>query len=102
MKEEKVVLKTEFITLNQLLKLVGVSANGAEAKYMILDGKVKVNGEVEIRRGKKIRVGDNIDVEIGRAHDANISYAVFCLKKKKNMISSSTSTFSHLMFIHHL
>lgn len=63
MKEEKVVLKTEFITLNQLLKLVGVSANGAEAKYMILDGKVKVNGEVEIRRGKKIRVGDNIDVE---------------------------------------
>lgn len=63
MKEEKVVLKTEFITLNQLLKLSGTSSNGAEAKYMILDGKVKVNGEIEIRRGKKIRVGDYVEVE---------------------------------------
>ncbi|AYV92175.1 RNA-binding protein [Fusobacterium necrophorum subsp. funduliforme] len=63
MKEEKVVLKTEFITLNQLLKLSGASSNGAEAKYMILDGKVKVNGEIEIRRGKKIRVGDYVEVE---------------------------------------
>ncbi|AVQ20427.1 RNA-binding S4 domain-containing protein [Fusobacterium necrophorum] len=63
MKEEKVVLKTEFITLNQLLKLSGASSNGAEAKYMILDGKVKVNGEIEIRRGKKIRIGDYVEVE---------------------------------------
>lgn len=63
MKEEKVVLKTKFITLNQLLKLSGASSNGAEAKYMILDGKVKVNGEIEIRRGKKIRVGDYVEVE---------------------------------------
>ncbi|HEY4533957.1 MAG TPA: RNA-binding S4 domain-containing protein [Fusobacterium sp.] len=62
MKEEKIVLKTEFITLNQLLKLAGASSNGAEAKYMILDGKVKVNGEIEIRRGKKIRVGDYVEV----------------------------------------
>lgn len=63
MKEEKVVLKTEFITLNQLLKLSGASSNGAEAKYMILDGKVKVNGEIEIRRGKKIRIGDYVEVK---------------------------------------
>ena len=63
MKEEKVTLKTEFITLNQLLKLVGISFNGAEAKYMILDGKIKVNGEVEIRRGKKIRYGDIVEFE---------------------------------------
>ncbi|EFS22040.1 S4 domain protein [Fusobacterium gonidiaformans 3-1-5R] len=63
MKEEKVTLKTEFITLNQLLKLVGISFNGAEAKYMILDGKIKVNGEVEIRRGKKIRSGDIVEFE---------------------------------------
>lgn len=63
MKKEKVTLKTEFITLNQLLKLVGISFNGAEAKYMILDGKIKVNGEVEIRRGKKIRSGDIVEFE---------------------------------------
>ena len=63
MKEEKVTLKTEFMTLNQLLKLVGISFNGAEAKYMILDGKIKVNGEVEIRRGKKIRSGDIVEFE---------------------------------------
>ena len=63
MKEEKVTLKTEFITLNQLLKLVGISFNGAEAKNMILDGKIKVNGEVEIRRGKKIRSGDIVEFE---------------------------------------
>lgn len=63
MKEEKVTLKTEFITLNQLLKLVGISFNGAEAKYMILDEKIKVNGEVEIRRGKKIRSGDIVEFE---------------------------------------
>ena len=63
MKEQKVTLKTEFITLNQLLKLVGISFKGAEAKYMILDGKIKVNGEVEIRRGKKIRSGDIVEFE---------------------------------------
>ena len=60
--EEKILLKTEYITLNQLLKLVGITDNGAEAKYMILDGIVKVNGEVECRRGKKIRSGDLIEV----------------------------------------
>ncbi len=63
MKEEKVILKTEFITLNQILKLSGASSNGAEAKYMILDGKVKVNGEIETRRGKKIHAGDYVEVE---------------------------------------
>lgn len=60
--EEKISLKTEYITLNQLLKLVGISYNGAEAKYMILDGVVKVNGKVECRRGKKIRSGDLVEV----------------------------------------
>lgn len=60
--EEKVSLKTEYITLNQLLKLAGISCHGAEAKYMILDGIVKVNGEIERRRGKKIRAGDLVEV----------------------------------------
>lgn len=58
---EKIQLKTEYITLNQLLKLAGLTGNGAEAKYMILEGNVKVNGEVETRRGKKIRSGDRVE-----------------------------------------
>lgn len=62
MKEERITLKTEYITLNQLLKLAGIG-NGAEAKYYILEGKVKVNGELEMRRGKKIRPGDLVEFE---------------------------------------
>lgn len=61
MKEEMISLKTEYITLNQLLKLAGISSNGAEAKHMILESQVKVNGEIECRRGKKIRSGDVVE-----------------------------------------
>ena len=48
----------EFIKLGQLLKAAGLSDSGAEAKDDIVNGKVKVNGEVELRRGKKLREGD--------------------------------------------
>ena len=57
----------EFIKLGQALKLAGVVGSGVEAKMLILDGEVSVNGEVETRRGKKIFPGDVIgfeDVEI--------------------------------------
>ena len=52
-----------FICLDQLLKLRGVSDSGGQAKVMIQAGKVKVNGEVETRRGRKLRLGDKVDVE---------------------------------------
>ena len=48
----------EFIKLGQLLKAAGLSDSGAEAKDEIINGKVKVNGETELRRGKKLKEGD--------------------------------------------
>ena len=51
---EKVKISTEFIKLDQLLKWLAVVDSGSEAKEIILDGKVKVNDEVETRRGRKI------------------------------------------------
>ena len=51
---EKVKISTEFIKLNQFLKWLAVVDSGSQAKQVILDGKVKVNDEVETRRGRKI------------------------------------------------
>lgn len=52
----------EFIKLGQLLKKAGVAGSGVEAKDMILDGEVKVNGEEELRRGRKLYDGDVVSV----------------------------------------
>lgn len=54
----EVKIKDEFIKLGQLLKLAGVVEDGVEAKYVIQDGLVLVNGEREERRGKKIYEND--------------------------------------------
>lgn len=51
---ENVNIKDEYIKLGQLLKLSGLAGSGTDAKYIITSGLVKVNGEVETRRGKKI------------------------------------------------
>ena len=59
---EKIAIKTEFIKLDQLLKFSGVADIGSEAKQMVLDGLVKVNGEVCTMRGKKIRPGDLVEI----------------------------------------
>lgn len=59
---EKIAIKTEFIKLDQLLKFSGVADIGSEAKQMVLDGIVKVNGEVCTMRGKKIRPGDLVEI----------------------------------------
>lgn len=58
----KVKISTEFIKLDQFLKWIAVVENGVQAKYMILDGEIKVNGEVELRRGKKLHPGDEVEV----------------------------------------
>ena len=60
---EKIAIKTEFIKLDQLLKFSGVADIGSEAKQMVLDGIVKVNGEVCTMRGKKIRPGDKVQID---------------------------------------
>jgi len=51
---EKVKISTEFIKLDQFLKWLAVVDSGSDAKQVILDGKVKVNDEIETRRGRKI------------------------------------------------
>ena len=55
---EIVEINTEFIKLDQLLKWANFTASGVESKMFILNGEVKVNGEVETRRGKKIYVSE--------------------------------------------
>jgi ribosome-associated protein len=60
---QEVIIKDEFIKLDQLLKYVGVAQTGGESKYLISNEMVKVNGEVVIQRGKKIRSGDQVEVE---------------------------------------
>jgi ribosome-associated protein len=59
MSEEK---QTEFIQLDQFLKWQNLVASGGEAKHVIREGAVKVNGEVETRRGRKLRQGDFVEV----------------------------------------
>ncbi len=56
-------INTEFIKLQQAIKLANVVSQGSDAKMIILDGLVKVNGEVVLQRGKKVFDGDVIEVE---------------------------------------
>lgn len=51
-------LRGEHITLDALLKATGLASSGGEAKVFITEGRVQVNGEVETRRGRKLRAGD--------------------------------------------
>lgn len=59
---EQIKITTEFIKLDQLLKFSGAADIGSEAKAMILDGIVDVNGETCTMRGKKIRGGDVVEI----------------------------------------
>lgn len=60
---EEIVLREEFIKLGQAIKAAGLSESGVEAKSYILDGYVKVNGETELRRGRKLYGGDIVTLE---------------------------------------
>ena len=57
--EVPVVIHTEFIKLQDAMKYANLVYSGGEAKQLILDGQVKVNGEVCTMRGKKLYPGDN-------------------------------------------
>lgn len=62
MKREEISITTEYIKLEQLLKFSGLVVTGGEAKELIQGGHVKYNGEVCTMRGKKCRVGDEIQL----------------------------------------
>ena len=63
MKKTEVQITTEFIKLDQLIKYAGIAYSGAEAKDMVVNGYVSVNGEVCTMRGKKIRSGDAVTLD---------------------------------------
>ena len=69
--QEKIKIKTETIKLDQFLKWANLVATGGEAKSLIQGGKVKVNGEVEYKRGKKLFENDKIKLE-----ESNKSYII--------------------------
>jgi len=60
--EIEIELRKEFIKLDALIKLAGVTDTGGQAKLLIQDGWVSVNGEPVMQRGKKIRRGDVVAV----------------------------------------
>ena len=59
--------KSEYIKLDQFLKWQGIAQTGGEAKIIIKQGVVEVNGEAEIRRGRKLVTGDRVTVD-GTTH----------------------------------
>lgn len=68
---EKVIIRDDFIKLGQAMKLAGMVGSGVDAKMLIQDGQVEVNGEVEYQRGKKLHEGDvitfnGVSVQIGK------------------------------------
>lgn len=60
---ETIKIKDEFIKLGQALKLAGMVDSGVDAKLVIQDGLVSVNGEVTTQRGKKLYPGDEVSFE---------------------------------------
>lgn len=55
---EKIIIRDDFIKLGQALKLSGLVESGVDAKFAVQDGYVKVNGQTETQRGKKLYEGD--------------------------------------------
>lgn len=60
---EIIKLRDDYIKLGQALKAAGLVESGVDAKYVIQDGLVKVNGEVELQRGKKLVDGDIVEFD---------------------------------------
>lgn len=60
---ETIKLKEEYIKLGQAMKAAGFADSGVDAKFLIQDGLVKVNGQKEMQRGKKLKDGDIVEFE---------------------------------------
>ena len=59
---EEIVIRDESIRLGQFLKLANLIDSGSDAKELLLQGLVQVNGEVETRRGRQLRAGDLVEL----------------------------------------
>lgn len=60
---QRIEIHTEFIRLDAFLKLSGFSVTGGQAKEMVQEGAVQVNGETELRRGRKLYPGDWVGID---------------------------------------
>lgn len=60
---KQIKLRDEFIKLGQALKAADLVSDGVEAKFVIQDGLVKVNGEIDTRRGRKLYDGDMVSFD---------------------------------------
>lgn len=56
-------IETEYITLGQLLKFAGIAGSGGDIKYLLANAEIYVNGEVDIRRGRKLYPGDKVEID---------------------------------------
>ena len=62
MNDQLLEAEADSLRLDQFLKANGIAATGGQAKYIIQNGEVKLNGEIETRRRRKLAVGDVIEV----------------------------------------
>lgn len=60
---KEITISTEYIKLDQFLKYVGIAETGGHSKEIVKSGIVKVNDEIVLERGKKLRTGDVVEVE---------------------------------------
>ena len=76
----EIKIKDDHIKLGQALKLAGLVGEGSDAKAVIKDGLVKVNGEAETRRGRKVLPGDTISFD---GKDVTVIGAARAAEKKE-------------------
>ncbi len=60
---EKITITTPYITLGQFLKFINIAASGGEIKAILAEGLIRVDGEPETRRGKKLYPGQKVNIE---------------------------------------
>lgn len=58
---KEISINTDIIKLDSFMKWAGITVLGSEAKMYIQNGEVKVNGEVQVQRGKKLKKGDTVE-----------------------------------------
>ena len=71
MNNQQSTINNNYIKLDQFLKWQGIVQTGGEAKIRIKEGEVIVNGEIETRRGKKLRTGDRVSIG-GNSYDVQL------------------------------
>ena len=85
---QKILIHTEFIKLDALLKYAGLCETGGEAKELVQGGAVKVNGEVCTMRGKKCRPGDTVELD-GQTIELGMGGGCGCALSKSKFVGAS-------------